>query len=330
MAARKNMQRQLSGYAVYTTKNLMLILSVILCFGWMTPKNPKPVFSIHETEQGIALAEHGKPVFFYQRKPKLSGEKYSYNNYLHPLYNLEGDTLTEEFPEDHIYHRGIFWAWHQVYLKDRKIGDSWMMENMSQDVVSLKSIILEKEFRLQLNLLWHSTALENKQPFLVENTTITVHQLQKGIRMIDFEIALKALIPGVSLGGSEDEKGYGGFCARIKLPANLSFTGKNGPVMPKEGQVIAGEWMDFSANFDHAKKNKTGLTILCHQTTPNYPAPWILRQTGSMQNIVFPGTHRMELPVQSPIILKYRLLIHNGDANSLNIQEQQAAYEKYN
>ncbi len=317
-------------YPDYSNKRLLSLLAIMLCFGWMVPPNPKPIFSIHETAQGIALSENGQPVFFYQRKPKLSGEKYSYNNYLHPLYNLKGDTLTEEFPEDHIYHRGIFWAWHQVYVKDLKIGDSWMMENISQNVVALKSIVLEKEFRLQLNLLWHSTALENNQPFLAENTTITVHQQQKGIRMIDFEIALKALIPGVSLGGSEDEKGYGGFCARIKLPANLSFTGKNGPVMPKEGQVIAGEWMDFSANFDQENKNKTGITILCHQTTPNYPAPWILRQTGSMQNIVFPGNRRMEIPVQSPITLKYRLLIHNGDAKMLNIPEQQAAYEKYN
>lgn len=103
----------------------------------------------------------------------------------------------------------------------------------------------------------------------------------------------------MQIGGSEDAKGYGGFCARIKLPKSLVFTSAGGPVVPLEGQVLAGAWIDFSA-LDSAHRAQSGLAILCHPSTPNYPAPWILRQTGSMQNVVFPGAGRIEVPMDKP------------------------------
>ena len=82
-------------------------------------------FTFRESSQGIELSEDGKAVFFYQKEPR-SGDGASYfNNYLHPVYSLNGDTLTEEFPEDHLHHRGIFWAWHQIYVGEQSMGDGW-------------------------------------------------------------------------------------------------------------------------------------------------------------------------------------------------------------
>ena len=73
--------------------------------------------------------------------------------------------------------------------------------------------------------------------------------LNADIRKIDFEITLKALVNGLQIGGSADQKGYGGFCVRMKLPDSLVFTSENGPVTPRELQVKAGPWMDFSGKF---------------------------------------------------------------------------------
>src|SRR5699024_3188858 len=37
------------------------------------------------------------------------------SNYIHPLYGLEGEMLTRDWPEGaHPHHRGIFWAWPEV------------------------------------------------------------------------------------------------------------------------------------------------------------------------------------------------------------------------
>jgi Methane oxygenase PmoA len=287
----------------------------------------KSPFLFKETDQGIELLENGNPVFFYQRKPKSLTGQYICTNYLHPLYSINGDILTEEFPPDHPYHRGIFWTWHQLYVDNNSLGDGWINEGISQDVlnVQIKKSIDRAQFNLEV--MWKSSTFQNGKPFMDEHTTIIVHQLQSNIRKIDFEITLKPLVPGFQFGGSADEKGYGGFCARIKLPDSLIFTSENGPTTPQDLQIKAGPWMDFSADFGK-NSEVSGLTILCHPSTPDYPEPWILRQKGSMQNVVFPGQNRISISMDKPVVLRYRLIVHNGNADSLNISGLQLEYEK--
>jgi hypothetical protein len=201
------------------------------------------------------------------------------------------------------------------------------MEDIAQDVVAVNATLDKEEARLHTQVLWKSENFENGNPFIEEHTSITVHQRHGELRSIDFEISLKALVPGVQLGGSEDIKGYGGFCARIKLPKDLSFISSEGAVIPQEGQVVAGAWMDFSY-YDSARQDESGLAILCHPSTPNYPAPWILRQSGSMQNIVYPGAERIELSMDKPTVLRYRLIIHNGNEVKAGIAALQKEYEE--
>ncbi len=284
-------------------------------------------FSFEESGQGVELFENGKAVLFYQKEPKSLNGEYICNNYIHPLYALNGDTITEEFPADHPYHRGIFWSWHQLYINNQSIGDAWIMDVISQEVVEIRFSTNKNTAALNLNVLWKSALFENSKAFIDESTSIVVHQLKSGIRRIDFEISLQALVPGVSIGGSYDEKGYGGLCTRIKLPEDLVFTAKDGVVTPDILQVIAGSWMDFSGSFG-TRGDQNGLAILCHPDTPNYPAPWILRQKTSMQNIVFPGRESVEIAMDRPTILKYRLIVHAGHADDVDLAVLQSAYEE--
>jgi hypothetical protein len=284
-------------------------------------------FTSKESEQGLYLYENGKAVFFYRREPKTLGGEYVCNNYLHPLFAPNGDTLTEESPADHPYHRGIYWSWHQHYINGMSLGDGWVMEDIAQEVVEMNVGTYNDKASLDLTVLWKSPNYEHGKAYIKENTSIVVHQLVSGIRMIDFDISLQALVPGVSLGGSDDEKGYGGLCTRIKLPDDLVFTSTDGKVTPKTLQIIAGPWMDFSGTF-RTGGEKNGLAILCHPDTPNYPAPWILRQKTSMQNIVFPGRDPVEISMDHPTRLKYRLVLHTGTADDVDLVRFQSSYGK--
>ena len=104
------------------------------------------------------------------------------------------------------------------------------------------------------------------------------------------------------------------------MPDNLKFSAKSGNITPQNLQIHAGPWMDFSGSFGASEKI-SGITILCHPTTPNYPQPWILRQKSSMQNIVFPGQDAIEFPKNKSIVLHYRLVIHNGGAIKSDIEK---------
>ncbi len=286
--------------------------------------------NISETGQGFSIAEGEKKVMFYQRQHKSMDGKYTRANYVHPLYGLDGEILTEDFPADHPHHRGIFWAWHQVWLGDKKLGDSWAAKDFFWDVYDAEILTVDSQScALKLHVYWKSPLLTDadgkQRPFVKETTTIRVHRAEGDIRKIDFQIELLALKDDMRLGGSEDAKGYGGFTTRIPLPDGLAFTGTNGPVEPTTLSVEAGPWLDFSGNLG-GKGKTSGLAILCHSSSPGYRQRWILRRKGSAQNPVYPGRHPVPLSREKPLILRYRLIIHRGDVNHVNLDSLQAEY----
>jgi hypothetical protein len=293
--------------------------------GCSSVEKQKSPFIITETDQKLELMEDGNHVFIYQKKPKTLTGEYICNNYIHPLFSLNGDILTEEFPTDHPFHRGIFWAWHQLYVDSKKIGDGWTNDSITQDVVNVRYEIGKERVLFKMDVAWRS--LIYGKPFMDEKTTITVHKLDSGIRKIDFDIRLKAMVQRLQIGGAADKKGYGGFCVRMRLPDSLIFTSDSGPVSPQETQLKAGPWMDFSGKFGIGPEI-SGITILCHPGNPDYPEPWILRQKGSMQNVVFPGRERIDILMNKPVVLRYRLIIHKGNAPSLNIPRLMEEYTK--
>jgi len=300
----------------------VLLFLMVCCSSW---EKSRSLFRITETDQKIEVREDTNIVFIYQKKPKTLDGVYVCNNYIHPLYNLNGDVLTEEFPPDHPYHRGVFWAWHQLYVDGRRLGDGWTNDSIAQDVVNVKYEYGKDQVRLRSDVAWRSLVYGNGKPFMNEKTTITVHKADSSLRKIDFDIRLTAAVPNLQIGGSADQKGYGGFCVRMRLPEGMVFTSDTGPVTPQELQIKAGPWMDFSGMFDITPQI-SGITILCHPSMPDYPEPWILRQKGSMQNVVFPGRDRIDVPANKPLILRYRLIVHNGDAASLNIHRLHEEY----
>jgi len=74
--------------------------------------------------------------------------------------------------------------------------------------------------------------------------------------------------------------------------------------------------MDFSASFNKTGK-VSGVTLICDKNNPGYPQRWILRQKNSMQNIVYPGRERVEIPINKPLVLKYKMIVHNGDVKDV-------------
>ena len=139
-------------------------------------------------------------------------------------------------------------------------------------------------------------------------------------------ITLKALEDDLRLGGSDDEKGYGGFSPRFWLPADVRFTGRGGRIKPEVNAVQAGPWVDVSGSFASGKTS--GIAMLAHPSLPVFPPPWILRDRASMQNPVYPGREPVLVSRAQPVVLRYRLVVHRGDAAQAGIDRLQAEYER--
>ena len=88
-----------------------------------------------------------------------------------------------------------------------------------------------------------------------------------------------------------------------------------------------GPWMDLTGSFD-AETGVSGLTILCHPETPGMPRRWVLRRGRSMQNQVYPGRVPVPISKETPVRLRYRMLIHRGELAPERIAEMLRQYEK--
>ncbi len=279
------------------------------------PAYGQTLTAVH-SDSGVWVHERGERVLFYQAKTKSKDGEYARANYVHPLYSIKGAVLTEDFPEDHLHHRGIFWAWHQVLIGSKKIGDAWECRDFEWEVDSIAHQVGDQgQLSLLVNTYWKSPLWTNasgvQTPFLQEQTRISIHPTVKNYRIIDFEISLLALVPELKIGGSEDEKGYGGFSVRIKTPADIRFTARAGEIIPATGPLKAGAWMDIAGSVE-ADGRQGGIVIIADPRNPTYPESWILRKQESMQNVVYPGSTPVAVSDTVPTVLRYRLVVYTG------------------
>ncbi len=276
-------------------------------------------FTFEKTPEGALVKEHGKKVLFYQSATKSKNGLSPRADYIHPLYGLDGEILTEDFPKGddfHLHHRGLFWSWQQVYIGEKRIGIAWECKDFVWDVQRVKKVKSDgNSLAFSAKTFWKSPLWKDShgkmKAFVEENAKVTVHAETENYRIIDFEISLLALEPQVSIGGTEDAKGLGGFSIRMKLPDDIRFTSQNGEVQPITNQLNIGPWVNISGSL--AKDgDQAGIAIMTHPDNPVFPNPWILRSKKSMQNPVFPGRYPVLISEKEPTVLKYRLVIYKG------------------
>jgi hypothetical protein len=276
-------------------------------------------WEVAEDEDGILLSEDGKKVFFYQKAPKSYLGKSERCNYIHPLYGINEQVLTQDFPldthTDHLHQRGVYWAWHQVFIGTKRIGDAWI----NKDFEWLVTETSVREFRdscvIGATVFWKSPLWLNKQgdkkAFAREDISFKVHPVQDNFRVLDFSIQIAALEDSLFIGGSEDVKGYGGFSIRLDPGDGLSFKNASGSVVAQNTALDAGPWMNIIGDWDETIPNE-GVIMISHPDNPGHPQAWIIRTEKSMQNVMYPGRPPVMIPSGEPLLLKYRVIIYQG------------------
>lgn len=307
----------------------ILFLSVLLMH-WGSLFSQKVTLQV--TENNAVFLEGKDSVLVYQKEPKSFKGMYERANYIHPLFSLEGVPITEDFPQDHLHHRGIFWAWHQLYLNDTAYGDAWEIRDFEWEVVSMSEI---KENSMAVTLksevIWKSATVLNDtdetRPLVKETNWITVYPKASNYRAIDIKIQLYPLSDTIFIGGSEDEKGYGGFSARVQLSEDVLFKDSEGNITPQNTPVQGNNWIDIVSKTARTDA-PYGLTIIPSKDNLDYPNPWILRSKQSMQNAVYPypGSSPVPLSSEIPLILKYRLIVHDGAIDTATLFGIQKKY----
>src|SRR5687768_7784513 len=84
------------------------------------------------SDSSLGLWEGDKRVLVYNHgitpKPALEGAK-ERSTYIHPIYGLDGEVLTDDYPKDHVHHRGLYWAWPHITIEDNEY-DLWSLSGI--------------------------------------------------------------------------------------------------------------------------------------------------------------------------------------------------------
>lgn len=292
-------------------------LTILFILSIITYIPLKAQFSVQKENGGYLVMENGKRVAFYQLKPTGPTPELLRNNFWHPVYLPEGTVITENAPEDHPHQRGIFWAWHQILVNGKSIGDGWDLTDYYTRVNDFSYRITKNDnAEVQTDVTWYSPHYNSaEKPYLEEKTTVVFHPQKMNFRVIDFSIKLTSLVDSLKLGGSNDVKGYGGFSTRIKLPEDVTFVSSGGKVEPQNEAVEAGMYMNISGSYAENGSSPGGILIVSDSDNQTSPQSWILRNKDSMQNPVFPGRDPVSLDKNKALVLKYKLILYKGTLN---------------
>ncbi len=294
------------------------------------------VFTIEDDGAALTILDNEAPVLTYRYQPgelpRLVPERFSRACYIHPLYGLDGEVLTQDFPLDHLHHRGVFWTWPDSTIGDREINvwaltdarhvhDEWVEKTVEDDRVAIAVVN---------NWVFDD---DPDTPIIREEVRFVVHPEADDARAVDFDLTFTNVADELFVlrGSGTDDKGYGGFCLRPDATRKpLSFTSAAGPREADEDvadEPLHSPWVDVSYATEPDGDVVSGVAIFQHPDNPDYPHHgWILRHYGFLGQS-WPHIQPYEMRPGDAVTLRYRLYVHRGDASDANVAEAFAAYE---
>ena len=227
------------------------------------------------------------------------------SDYIHPLYGLNGEMLTSDWPDaDHPHHRGIFLGWPEVEYGSKR-GDIYALQRVfarPTGNIRLTNGSDFAEIEAENRWMW-----EEKEAIVHEMTTIRVYRASDRERIIDLTMALQALTDSVTI-ATRFTNSYGGLNVRMATPQNqdISCFSDLSTASPQRC------WATFNGIFEGSPAS-SGMTILQHKDNPEYPGAWVKYPELSWVQPTFPtsGT-RYLLSRNKPLVLRYRLIIYQG------------------
>ncbi|MEW5900150.1 MAG: PmoA family protein [Acidobacteriota bacterium] len=242
------------------------------------------------------------------------------SSYIHPLFSPDGRALTADFPEDHLHHHGLFWAWPVIKTRGQETS------NWAPSTPPLRQRFARwlgrkagaEEAVLSVENIWE---LQAKEVVAREIVTVRVYRADLLGRLIDLEIQIEAAGGPLEIQGTPDQnKGYGGLCFRgAAMFQGAAMTTDEGRL--KEDSVNRSfRWADLSSA-------DCGVAIFVAPSHPGFPTAWLIRNSyGGLLNPCWPGLEPVVFQPGQPVTLRYRIYVHRGDADSGGVRE---AYEKY-
>jgi len=269
--------------------------------------------------------------------------------YFHPVRAASGTIVTRRYPMESIageltnekHQRGLWFSHGDVNGLDFWDNEASYTTSNRGFIVLDKVIGLsngDKTGSIEARFKW----VDPKQKALIEETRKMVFYSDPALRIMDFDITLRA-IEKVTFGDTKE----GTFGMRLaagleaptpKAPAQPKRTGRMVNANGQEGEPDCwgkrANWVDM---FGEVEGEKLGIAIFDYPTNPGHPTYWHVRGYGLFaanifgvsafeRNPALNGSRPLE-PGQT-LSFRYRVVVHGGDYQTAKIAALYEAYAK--
>jgi hypothetical protein len=304
------------------------VVLAAVCFIAIGKPSEKPAMTVHraDKDQHLEIFDGKMRVLRYNFRnvpvPKTAKGKYAVarSDYIHPLCGPAGEVLTTDYSPDHPHHRGLYWAWPEVYYKSQK-----------RDLHALQGVFARPDKIVRADggkdtatIIATSKWVWDKENIVAETASITAHRAtEDGMRVIDLEFKFAALVEGVSL-GRRGLKAYGGF--------NMRFSPRKGQEIIKYKEPTGKKpWLAWAQIVGTPPGGKKPVTVaICqHVGNPHNPGDWVTYPNLNWLQPTFPAKGvKFKLVKGMPLVLRYRLCIQNGKMTDEQLAKQWANFNK--
>lgn len=286
------------------------------------------LFAFRESDATtVRIEQSGKPVLAYNfgtitnEKVPLTEHRRSRACYVHPVWGLNGEILTDDFPKDHYHHHGIFWTWPHVKI-DGQQHDLWAGSTIAQ---RFERWLVRRAGQAAAVLAVENGWYVGQKRVMRERVWIRVWCASEAARCVDFDLTFIPEDRPIELWGAEG-KSYGGFTMRFKPgPRNETLItvpqGKTSEDLPDTPLA----WADFTSKFEGATQ-RSGAAVFVPPHHPDFPPTWLTRYYGPLC-VGWPGVKSKTFSPGEPIRLSYRVWIHRSAVEPEDLAAAYADYE---
>lgn len=273
-----------------------------------------------ETKHSLSLLNGGEIIW------QLNYDKSEDKPYFYPLRTPDGVDLALERPDDHPWHRGLWFSWKSIN------GLNYWEEDPDTGLSPGRTII--KKVQTDLNEDYSASITfdiaygpDERDPIMHEERVLNISAPNEhGNYTIDWSLRFKALQNDLVLDREVPAKhggviwgGYAGLGYRADdteltsiryLDSNRWSNTDNLTGYGKDAN-----WMDLSGIAPDENEKSAGLTIFDHPENPRHPSPWYIWYEEGKHAFYMPAflyNKPYRLGAKDSFSLKYRVLVHSG------------------
>jgi hypothetical protein len=275
--------------------------------------------SWRQTDTSLALL-NGKAVVW-----QFNYDKGEAKPYFHPLSSLDGNALTWLHPEDHPWHRALWFSWKTInalnYWEEDKTTVTAVHVTAAPDFSAM----------IDMTLSYHPP---DKEEVLCEKRLIQVSAPRKdGSYRIDWRSGFTAtsadvLLDRTPIAGEPGGAGAGGYAG---LSLRLAKETRGWTLADSEGRLdlaihgTKSAWVDASGSLG----GKTyGLCVFDHPSNARYPSAWYINKEMPFFSPAFLFDKPYALEKGRELSVKYRILIHSGATDKTDLDKEAKEFAK--